>query len=54
MTLEKSALRITELDFLSIKENLKNYLRSQNEFSDFDFDGSGMSILLEILALNTH
>lgn len=54
MATEKSALRITELDFLQIKENLKNYLRSQSEFQDFDFDGSGMSILLEILAYNTH
>jgi uncharacterized pyridoxamine 5'-phosphate oxidase family protein len=49
-----TALRITELDFDSIKENLKNYLRSQSEFQDYDFDGSGMSVLLDILAYNTH
>lgn len=49
-----SALRITELDFDSIRENLKNYLRSQNEFTDFDFEGSGMSVLLDLLAYNTH
>lgn len=54
MAQEKAALRITELDFLSIRENIKTYLRSQNEFQDFDFDGSGMSILLDILAYNTH
>jgi hypothetical protein len=54
MSQEKSALRVTELDFLSIKENLKAYLRSQSEFQDYDFEGSGMSILLEILAYNTH
>lgn len=49
-----TALRITELDFDSIKENLKNYLRGQSEFQDYDFDGSGMSVLLDILAYNTH
>lgn len=54
MATEKAALRVTELDFLSIRENLKTFLRSQSEFQDFDFDGSGMSILLEILSYNTH
>lgn len=49
-----TAIRITELDFVSIKENLKNFLRSQSEFADFDFEGSGMSVLLDILAYNTH
>ena len=38
MAIEKAALRVTELDFLSIKENLKTFLRSQTEFQDFDFD----------------
>jgi hypothetical protein len=54
MATEKAALRITELDFNSIKENLKNYLRSQSEFQDFDFEGAGMSVLLDVLAYNTH
>lgn len=54
MTVSNTALRITELDFDSIKTNLKNYLRSQTEFQDFDFEGSGMSVLLDILAYNTH
>lgn len=49
-----NSLRISELDFDSIKENLKNYLRSQSEFTDFDFDGAGMNVLLDILAYNTH
>lgn len=53
-TQNNQALRITELDFLSIKENLKTYLRNQSEFQDFDFEGSGMSVLLDILAYNTH
>lgn len=50
----KTALRITELDYQSIRNNLKEFLRSQDEFSDYDFEGSGMSVLLDILAYNTH
>jgi hypothetical protein len=49
-----TALRVTELDFDNIKTNLKDFLRSQSEFQDYDFEGSGMSVLLDILAYNTH
>lgn len=49
-----SRINITDLDFDTIKNNLKNFLRQQDEFSDYDFDGSGLSILLDILAYNTH
>lgn len=49
-----TTLRVTELDFDSIKNNLKNFLRSQSQFQDFDFEGSGMSVLLDLLAYNTH
>jgi len=54
MSTANTSLRISELDFLSIKNNLKNFLRSQTEFQDFDFEGSGMSVLLDLLAYNTH
>lgn len=54
MATSNTALRISELDFDSIKSNLKDFLKSQSEFIDYDFDGSGMSILLDILAYNTH
>tara|TARA_Y100001938_G_scaffold151009_1_gene245055 strand:+ start:6984 stop:9041 length:2058 start_codon:yes stop_codon:yes gene_type:complete len=47
-------LRVTELDFDTIKNNLKSFLQQQDEFSDYDFDGSGMSVLLDILSYNTH
>ena len=47
-------LEISELDFDSIKNNLKSFLKQQSEFSDYDFDGSGLNILLDILAYNTH
>ena len=49
-----NALRISELDFESIRNNLKNFLKNQSEFTDYDFEGSGMSVLLDILAYNTH
>lgn len=54
MSTANTSLRVAELDFDSIKNNLKNYLRSQSEFQDFDFEGSGMSVLLDLLAYNTH
>ena len=47
-------LQITDLDFDQIKNNLKSYLQQQSEFSDYDFEGSGLSVLLDILAYNTH
>lgn len=47
-------IKTTELDFDSIKNSLKEYLRGQQQFSDFDFDGSGLSVLLDVLAYNTH
>jgi len=45
---------ITDLDFDTIKSNLKTFMKAQYEFSDYDFDGSGLSVLLDILAYNTH
>jgi len=47
-------LRITDLDFEQIKINLKEYLRAQTEFEDYDFEGSGLAILIDLLAYNTH
>ena len=54
MATANTALRVSELDFDSIRTNLKNYLNNQSEFSDYDFEGSGMSVLLDVLAYNTH
>jgi hypothetical protein len=53
MAISNSAVRITELDPLSIRENLKVGLKS-GYFSDYDFEGSGLSALLDVLAYNTH
>lgn len=47
-------LNVTELDFDQIKDNLKNYLKQQSEFNDYNFEGSGLSTLLDVLAYNTH
>ena len=44
----------TALDFTDIKEKLKTYLAAKSEFADYDFEGSGLSNLLDVLAYNTH
>jgi hypothetical protein len=43
-----------ELDFDAIKSNLKTFLQGQSTFADYDFEGAGLSVLLDILAYNTH
>lgn len=48
-----SQVTLTELDFNTIKDSIKNYLSSQSEFTDYDFDGAGLNILLDVLAYNT-
>lgn len=47
-------INISELDFDNIKSSLKDYLRGQDQFTDYDFDGSAINVLLDILAYNTH
>ena len=47
-------LEISQLNFDQIKSNLKQYLSNQNQFKDYDFEGSGMAVLLDLLAYNTH
>ena len=54
MAIESKRIRVSELDFDQIKTNLKNFLRGQEKFSDYDFEGSGLSVLLDVLAYNTH
>ena len=54
MAVNNKRLRVTELDFDNIKDNLKTFLKGQNQFKDYDFEGSGMNILLDTLAYNTH
>lgn len=47
-------LQVTELDFDDIKTNLKTFMKNQTEFSDYNFEGSGLSTLIDLLAYNTH
>jgi|TARA_B110001454_G_scaffold71689_1_gene69651 hypothetical protein len=47
-------LEVSELDFDNIKSNLKTFLQNQSEFQDYDFEGSGFAVLLDVLAYNTH
>ena len=47
-------INVTELDFDNIKQNLKTFMQSQAEFSDYNFEGSALSVLLDTLAYNTH
>lgn len=53
MATNQSPLNLTELDFDEIKTNLKNFLRDGNLFNDYDFDGSNLSVLIDLLAYNT-
>ena len=47
-------LQITDLEFDGIKSNLIPFLKSQSQFQDYDFEGSGMAVLIDLLAYNTH
>jgi len=47
-------LNVSELDFDNIKANLKTYLQSQTEFEDYNFEGSALAVLIDLLAYNTH
>ena len=45
---------LTSLDFTEIKESIRSYLRTRTEFTDYDFEGSAASYLLDVLAYNTY
>jgi hypothetical protein len=49
-----NSISLVNLDFDTFKEQLKQYLKGQAQFSDYDFDGSNISVLLDILSYNTH
>ena len=54
MAVESSKIQVADLDFEDISKNLKSYLKGQNKFKDYDFDGSTMSILIDLLAYASH
>jgi len=47
-------IQVEDLDFDTIKTNLKNFLSSQDTFKDYDFEGSALNVILDVLAYNTH
>ena len=49
-----TTIKSSALDFNAIKNNLKEYFQAQDEFRDYDFEGSGLSNILDVLAYNTH
>tara|TARA_Y100000389_G_scaffold58947_2_gene54956 strand:+ start:1071 stop:2942 length:1872 start_codon:yes stop_codon:yes gene_type:complete len=54
MAIKSSQLNITDLDFDDISVNLRNYLKGQDQFKDYDFDGSNMSVLIDLLSYASH
>lgn len=54
MAVKSSNLQITDLDFDNIADNLKNYLKGQEQFKDYNFEGSSMSVLIDLLAYASH
>ena len=50
----KGRIEITDLDFDTVKDNFKTFLSQQTHFTDYNFEGSGMSVLMDLLAYNTH
>ena len=46
--------KFSNLDFDQIKEQIKSYLRANSNFTDFDFEGSNFSVLIDVLAYNTY
>jgi hypothetical protein len=54
MATSNKKINVTTLDFDDIKKNLKTFLSGQSEFQDYDFEGSAMAVLLDVLAYNTH
>ena len=54
MATANTYLKVTEVDFDQIRTNLKSYLTTQDQFQDYNFEGSALATLLDVLAYNTH
>ena len=54
MAIQSSQINVTDLDFDEIADNLKNYLKGQDRLKDYDFEGSTMSLLVDVLAYASH
>jgi len=49
-----TSIKSSDLDFANIKAELKDYLKQKSEFTDYNFEGSALSNILDVLAYNTH
>ena len=49
-----TTIKSADLDFQNIKGRLKEHFKAQPEYADYDFDASGLSNVLDVLAYNTH
>ena len=54
MAVKSSLIKTTDLDFQEISENLKTYLKGQDTFKDYDFEGSNINVLVDLLAYASH
>ena len=54
MTTKEKELSVNQLDYFEIRQNIKNFMKSQEQFLDYDFEGSGLSVLLDVLSYVTH
>ena len=54
MAVESSNINVTDVDFEDISRNLKSYLSGQAEFRDYNFEGSTLSVLIDLLAYSSH
>ena len=54
MAVNSSQINVTDLDFDNISDNLKNYLKGQEIFKDYNFEGSTLAILIDLLAYASH
>lgn len=52
--MKNKKISVSELDFDAIKSNLKTFLQGQTQFQDYDFEGSALSVIMDVLAYNTH
>ena len=53
MATGNSSISLASLDFDTLKADLKNFLRTQSAFKDYDYEGSNMNVLLDVLSYNT-
>ena len=54
MAIANASLSLASLDFDTLKGNLKAYLSSQSAFKDYDYEGSNMNVLLDVMAYNSY